>query len=107
MATPCAERAYATLAPYYDAFTRHHQHDLWLERLEGLAREHGSPGAATFVVEQPGLFPCWEGRGCGAAPGEPGSAEISIFERAGGAWRRQADADESGHTKLVHLARRA
>jgi SAM-dependent methyltransferase len=256
MATPCAERAYATLAPYYDAFTRHHQHDLWLERLEGLAREHGLSGrrvldvacgtgksllplvrrgyegagcdlsagmleraraalpgaplhradmralprslgtfdwitclddalnyllgdddltralasmagllrpgglltfdlnslsahrrgfAATFVVEQPGLFLCWEGRGCGAAPGEPGSAKISIFERAGGAWRRlasrhdqrwwsldeveracaaggltleavrgqlpgarlQADADESAHTKLVYLARRA
>jgi hypothetical protein len=124
MATPCAERAYATLAPYYDAFTRHHRHDLWLERLERLAR--------------------WEGHGCGAAPGEPGSAEISIFERAGSAWRRhasrhdqrwwsaedveracaaggltldavrgqlpgarlQADADESAHTKVVYLARR-
>jgi hypothetical protein len=23
----CAERAYATLAPYYDEFTRHHPHD--------------------------------------------------------------------------------
>jgi SAM-dependent methyltransferase len=216
MATPCAERAYATLAPYYDAFTRHHQHDLWLERLEGLAREHGLSGrrvldvacgtgksllplvrrgyegagcdlsagmleraraalpgarlhradmralprslgtfdwitclddalnyllggddlaralasmarllrpgglltfdlnslsahrrgfAATFVVEQPGLFLCWEGRGCGPAPGEPGSADISIFERADGAWRRRASRHDQRWWSLDDVAR--
>lgn len=205
MATSCAERAYATLAPYYDAFTRHHQHDVWLERLEGLALEHGLSGrrvldvacgtgksllplvrrgydgagcdlsagmlerartalpdaplhradmralprslgtfdwitclddalnyllgdddlacaltsmagllragglltfdlnslsahrqgfTQTFVVEQPGLFCCWEGRGCAPAPGEPGSADISIFAGADGAWRRHASRHE-------------
>lgn len=194
-----AERAYATLAPYYDAFTQDHPHDLWLQRLEGLARTHGLAGrrvldvacgtgkslvplvrrgyqgtgcdlsadmlqqarrvlpdarlhradmralpqwlgvfdwitclddalnylldnddlaralasmarllrsgglltfdlnslsahrdgfAATWVVEQPGLFLCWKGRGCGPTPGEPGSAEISIFECTNGSWRR-------------------
>jgi SAM-dependent methyltransferase len=201
MGTSCAERAYATLAPYYDAFTRHHQHDVWLERLEALARTHGLAGrrvldvacgtgkslvplvrrgyhgtgcdlsadmleharralpdahlhradmralprsigvfdwitclddalnyllgrddlaralasmagllrsgglltfdlnslsahregfAATWVVEQPGLFFCWQGRGCAPQTGEPGRADISIFERADGAWHRHA-----------------
>jgi SAM-dependent methyltransferase len=256
MGNSCAERAYATLAPYYDAFTRNYQHDVWLERLEALAREHGLVGrrvldvacgtgkslvplvrrgyhgtgcdlsadmldharralpdarlhradmrtlprsigvfdwltclddalnyllddddlaralvsmagllrsgglltfdlnslsahrdgfAATWVVEQPGLFLCWEGRGCGPLPGEPGSADISIFERTNGSWDRHASRhdqrwwskddvqracgaagltlvavhgqlpgarlqphpDESTHTKLIYLARRA
>jgi SAM-dependent methyltransferase len=201
MATSCAERAYATLAPFYDAFTHHYEHDVWLERLEALACEHGLAGrrvldvacgtgksllplvrrgydgagcdlsadmleraraalpdaplhhadmralprsigrfdwitclddalnylmghddlaraltsmarllradglltfdlnslsahrcgfAETWVVERPGLFLCWEGRGCKPEPGEPGRADISIFERANGAWSRHA-----------------
>lgn len=201
MAVSCAEQAYATLAPYYDALTRNHQHDVWLERLEALACEHGLRGrrvldvacgtgksllplvrrgydgagcdlsvdmldharaalpdaplhradmralprslgvfdwitclddalnylldeddlaralasiarllapdglltfdlnslsahrsgfAATWVVEEPGLFFCWEGRGCAPRPGEPGSADISIFARSNGAWCRHA-----------------
>jgi SAM-dependent methyltransferase len=205
MATCGAERAYATLAPYYDEFTRHHPHQVWLERLEALARAHGLSGrrvldvgcgtgksllplirrgydgagcdvsadmlvraraalpraplhradmralprsigvfdwitclddalnyllgdddlaqalasmgrllrtgglltfdlnslsahregfAATWVVEEPGLFLCWEGRGCEPDRGEPGSADISIFERADGAWRRHASRHE-------------
>ena len=49
-ATSCAERAYATLAPYYDAFTRHHQHDVRLERREGLALEHGLAGRRVLDV---------------------------------------------------------
>lgn len=195
------ERAYATLAPFYDAFTEHHPHDVWLERLEALAREHGLTGrrvldvgcgtgksliplirrgyrgagcdlsaemlehaartlpdlplhradmralpaslgifdwitclddalnyllgdddlaraltsmasllrpgglltfdlnslrahregfAATWVVEQPDLFLCWQGRGCDDGPGEPGSADIAIFEEVAGSWRRHA-----------------
>ena len=190
MGTSCAELAYATLAPYYDEFTRHHQHDVWLERLEALARAHGLGGRrvldvgcgtgksllplvrrgydgagcdvstamlararaalpkaplyradmralprsigtfdgitclydalnyllgdedlcralasmarllragglltfdlnslsahregfdATWVVEEPGLFLCWAGRGCGPDPGEPGSADIPLL----------------------------
>jgi SAM-dependent methyltransferase len=205
MGISCAERAYATLAPYYDEFTRHHPHELWLERLEALARAHGLSGrrvldvacgtgksllplvrrgyqgagcdlsaamlararaalpetplhradmralprsigvfdwitclddalnyllgdddlaralasmarllragglltfdlnslsahragfAATWVVEEPGLFLCWQGRGCGLAPGEPGSADISIFARADGVWLRHASRHE-------------
>lgn len=195
-----AEHAYATLAPYYDAFTGHHQHDVWLERLEALARAHGLRGrrvldvacgtgksllplirrgydgsgcdlseamlkrarrtlprvrleradmrslpaslgtfdwitclddalnyllgddelaraltsmaellapdglltfdlnalgahregfAATWVVERPKLFLCWEGRGCEQGPGEPGNADIAIFERVVRSWRRR------------------
>lgn len=200
-----AEHAYAALAPYYDEFTRHHPHDVWLERLEALARTHGLSGrrvldvgcgtgksllplvrrgydgagcdlsadmlararaalpetplhradmralprsigtfdwitciddalnyllgdddldhalaamghllragglltfdlnslsahregfAATWVVEETGLFLCWQGRGCRPGPGEPGSADISIFERADGAWLRHASRHE-------------
>lgn len=199
MEASCAERAYAALAPYYDEFTRHHPHEVWLERLEALARAQGLSGrrvldvgcgtgksllplvrlgcvgagcdlsadmlararaalpeaplhradvralprslgvfdwitclddalnyllgdddlaraltsmarllragglltfdlnslsahrdgfAATWVVEEPGLFLCWIGRGCAPRAGEPGSADISIFERADGAWMR-------------------
>ncbi len=205
MGTSCTERAYATLAPHYDKFTRHHRHEVWLERLETLARTYGLRGrrvldvgcgtgksllplvrrgydgagcdvsaamlsraravlpevplhradmralpgrigvfdwitclddalnyllgdddlaralssmarrlsagglltfdlnslsahrdgfAATWVVEEPGVFLCWEGRGCASGPGEPGSADISIFERAGGAWLRHASRHE-------------
>jgi hypothetical protein len=45
---------------------------------------HREGFAATWVVEEPGLFLCWEGRGCAPDPGEPGSADISIFESADG-----------------------
>ena len=55
---------------------------------------HREGFAATWVVEEPGLFLCWEGRGCGPHPGEPGSADISIFERADGAWLRYASRHE-------------
>ena len=55
---------------------------------------HRDGFAATWVVEEPGLFLCWEGRGCGPARGEPGSADISIFERADGAWLRHASRHE-------------
>jgi SAM-dependent methyltransferase len=199
MGTSAAERAYATLAPYYDAFTGHHRHELWLERLEALAREHGLAGqrvldvacgtgksliplvrrgydgagcdlsadmleraraalpatplhradmralprslgdfdwitclddalnyllgdddlaralssmarllragglltfdvnslrahregfAATWVVEHAGLFLCWKGRGCSEGSGEPGTADIFIFEQVAPSWRR-------------------
>ena len=55
---------------------------------------HRDGFAATWVVEEPGLFLCWEGRGCAPDPGEPGSADISIFERAGGAWLRHGSRHE-------------
>jgi ubiquinone/menaquinone biosynthesis C-methylase UbiE len=76
MATLCAERAYATLAPYYDAFTRHHRHDLWLERLERLAREHGLAGHRVLDVAcgtGKSLLPLvrrgYEGAGCDLSAG--------------------------------------
>ena len=47
MGISCAESAYATLAPYDDEFTRHHRHDLWLGRLEALARGHACAVAAS------------------------------------------------------------
>ena len=55
---------------------------------------HREGFAATWVVEEPGLFLCWEGRGCEADRGELGSADISIFERAGDAWLRHASRHE-------------
>jgi ubiquinone/menaquinone biosynthesis C-methylase UbiE len=47
---PAAPRAYAALAPHYDKFTRHHRHDVWLERLEALARTHGLSGRRVLDV---------------------------------------------------------
>jgi SAM-dependent methyltransferase len=56
---------------------------------------HREGFAATWVVEEPGLFLCWEGRGCGPDPGEAGSADISITWRAGprGRPRKEASHD--------------
>lgn len=40
-----AHAAFADLAPFYDAFTAHHDYELWTQGLEGLARRHGLAGA--------------------------------------------------------------
>jgi hypothetical protein len=53
-------------------------------------RAHREGFAATWVVEQPGLFLCWQGRGCSEDAGEPGAADIAIFEAVNGSWRRLA-----------------
>jgi SAM-dependent methyltransferase len=42
--------AYATLAAHYDLFTAAHRHDVWLERLEALARDHGLAGRRALDV---------------------------------------------------------
>lgn len=39
-----AAAAYDTLAPYYDRFTAHHDYELWIGGLLGLAYEHGLTG---------------------------------------------------------------
>lgn len=36
--------AYDTLAPFYDRFTAHHDYELWMSGLLGLAYEHGLSG---------------------------------------------------------------
>jgi SAM-dependent methyltransferase len=51
LVTPDAARdAYGPLAGVYDLFTAHHRHDLWLARLEALAREHGLRGRRALDV---------------------------------------------------------
>ena len=45
-----ARDAYRPLAVHYDLFTAHHWHDLWLERLEALARAHGLSGRRALDV---------------------------------------------------------
>jgi ubiquinone/menaquinone biosynthesis C-methylase UbiE len=45
-----ARDAYAPLAGVYDLFTAHHRHDLWLARLEALARRHGLHGRRVLDV---------------------------------------------------------
>jgi len=45
-----ARAAYAPLACVYDLFTAHHRHDVWLARLEALARRHGLTGRRVLDV---------------------------------------------------------
>jgi SAM-dependent methyltransferase len=45
-----ARDAYGPLAAVYDLFTAHHRHDLWLDRLEALARRHGLAGRRVLDV---------------------------------------------------------
>jgi SAM-dependent methyltransferase len=39
-----AVTSYEALAPFYDRFTAHHDYELWMSGLLGLAREHGLAG---------------------------------------------------------------
>lgn len=53
MATDTASpalRAYEAMAPSYDAFTAGYDHELWLERVEALARDHGLHGDRVLDV---------------------------------------------------------
>jgi SAM-dependent methyltransferase len=45
-----AAAAYAVLADHYDLLTGHYRHDLWLERLEALALDHGLKGRKLLDV---------------------------------------------------------
>ncbi len=45
-----AAAAYAPLAPHYDTLTRLYRHDVWLERLEALARAAGLRGRRVLDV---------------------------------------------------------
>ncbi|MEA2250032.1 MAG: hypothetical protein QOG70_274 [Solirubrobacteraceae bacterium] len=45
-----AAAAYAVLADHYDLLTGHYRHDLWLERLEALALDHGLRGRRLLDV---------------------------------------------------------
>jgi SAM-dependent methyltransferase len=43
-------QAYDALAPFYDAFTRHHDYDAWTQQLERLAGVCGLPGTRLLDV---------------------------------------------------------
>jgi SAM-dependent methyltransferase len=45
-----ARVAYDSLAPYYDGFTDGYEHDVWLDRLEAVALEHGLSGRRALDV---------------------------------------------------------
>jgi SAM-dependent methyltransferase len=45
---------------------------------------------STWVVEEPGRYVCWQGRGCDDGPGEPGQADIDAFTAGQGeCWQRR------------------
>jgi SAM-dependent methyltransferase len=48
--TADARAAYEALAPVYDGLTAHHDHELWLTLLLGLARDHGLSGRRALDV---------------------------------------------------------
>jgi SAM-dependent methyltransferase len=48
--TDSARAAYDRMAPYYDAFTAHHDYDGWTRTLERLARRHGLRGRRLLDV---------------------------------------------------------
>ena len=50
MHTDHAERAYDAMAPFYDEFTAHHDHDGWVAILERLALDHGLAGRRVLDV---------------------------------------------------------
>lgn len=47
---PGALEAYEELAPAYDLFTAHHDHERWLGAIEALARRHGLTGRRVLDV---------------------------------------------------------
>ncbi len=49
-ATSEAAESYASLAPFYDRFTAHHDYESWTAHLEAAAIEHGLAGRAHLDV---------------------------------------------------------
>jgi SAM-dependent methyltransferase len=45
-----ARATYDAMAPYYDAFTAHHDYDAWMTTIEDLARAHGLRGQRLLDV---------------------------------------------------------
>ncbi len=45
-----ARRTYDAMAPYYDAFTAHHDYELWTAVIRRLAREHGLAGTRLLDI---------------------------------------------------------
>ena len=50
LAPPAAQETYDTMAPYYDAFTAHHDYELWTAVIRRLAGEHGLVGTRLLDV---------------------------------------------------------
>jgi SAM-dependent methyltransferase len=47
---PTAEVTYDAMAPYYDAFTAHHDYELWTTVIRRLARDHGLAGTRLLDI---------------------------------------------------------
>jgi SAM-dependent methyltransferase len=58
LSSDAATPAYDALAPFYDDFTAHHDHEHWVAALEALAREHGLRGERVLDVA------CGTGKSC-------------------------------------------
>jgi SAM-dependent methyltransferase len=58
LSSDVATPAYEVLAPFYDAFTAHHDYEQWVAALERLAREHGLRGDRVLDVA------CGTGKSC-------------------------------------------
>jgi SAM-dependent methyltransferase len=56
--TDAATPAYDVLAPFYDTFTAHHDHEHWVAALERLAREYGLRGRRVLDIA------CGTGKSC-------------------------------------------
>jgi SAM-dependent methyltransferase len=47
---PAAQETYDAMAPYYDAFTAHHDYELWTTAIRRLAQDHGLAGTRLLDV---------------------------------------------------------
>jgi SAM-dependent methyltransferase len=47
---PAAQETYDAMAPFYDAFTAHHDYELWTAVIRHLAKEHGLSGTRLLDV---------------------------------------------------------
>jgi SAM-dependent methyltransferase len=68
---------------------------------------HRDGFSSTWVVEEPGLHLCWQGRGCDDGRGEPGRADIHCFRAVGGAWEHEVSRHEQRWWSTADVAEAA